>query len=320
MGLGKYAEKITRNTNLLMHSDVLSGAATDFIESSTTHRVVSWPKNISIEDKQSLSDFIVKHILKGFSLNNKFDPKNTNVFTFGSCFAVNIAHALSNSGIHVKNTLIEEDVNSTYANRYLLQYLVEGNCNETTDKIETIFGKKILSDIYDNLINSDIVIVTIGVAPCFFNKDGEFYFRGKSAEDKSILSVVKMRTTTVSENVDNIKTMIDYIHKIAPSAHIVLTLSPVPLAGTTELPSAILADCVSKSVLRVALHEVIESRQEVIYWPSFEIVKWISPNINFSLFGDDDQHSRHLSSWVINLIMDIFISKFFFTEENDTTN
>jgi len=311
LGLGKYAKAMHNHTTLIMHDDVLNGTAAEFIEDADNQSVQPWPKKIDISNEAELLRFIERNILRKFDVKHRYDAKSTKAFTFGSCFAVNIAHALRESGINVANALIEEDVNSTFANRYLMQYVAEGNVNRHTNQIHEHFGEQLRENIHSNISNADIVIMTVGVAPCFFDADGEFYFRTKAAEDKSILARVRMRTTTVSENIDNINQIIESIYRINPATQIVVTLSPVPLAGTTEMSSPILADCVSKSVLRAALHEVLTTQRDVIYWPSFEIVKWLGSHLPFKLFSQDDGHSRHVSHWVIDLIMKLFVAKMF---------
>ena len=92
----------------------------------------------------------------------------------------------------------------------------------------------------------------------------------------------------------------------------VLTVSPVPLAGTTEFASAVIADCLSKSTLRLACHEVVtsEAAQGVVYWPSFEIVRWLGTHFGPSqppVFGVEDGNMRHVSSWLIDVIIDMFL-------------
>ncbi len=96
---------------------------------------------------------------------------------------------------------------------------------------------------------------------------------------------------------------------------IVLTVSPVPISGTTEFGSAVVADCVSKSTLRVACHEVATFHQaeDVVYWPSFEIVRWLGPHYGPAhplVYGADDDNTRHVSGWIVKIIIDLFLERF----------
>jgi hypothetical protein len=120
-----------------------------------------------------------------------------------------------------------------------------------------------------------------------------------------------MRTTTCSENIANLQRAIALIRVLAPTALVVITVSPVPLFATTEMPSALMADCVSKSVLRAAVHEVVSADRTLIYFPAFEIVRWLSAYTNTHIFGEDDRSSRHVSNWVVDFIVSSFASRFF---------
>jgi GSCFA family len=64
------------------------------------------------------------------------------------------------------------------------------------------------------------------------------------------------RLTTVEENVTSIRRIIELTREANRDAPIVLTLSPVPLKGTFRGISSFSADCVSKSVLPVAIDQV----------------------------------------------------------------
>ncbi len=96
---------------------------------------------------------------------------------------------------------------------------------------------------------------------------------------------------------------------------IVLTVSPVPLSGTLEFHSAVVADCISKSTLRVACHEVMSVQEgtDVLYWPSFEIVRWLGTHFGPDqphVYGAHDSNTRHVSEWMVTLIIDLFLEHY----------
>ncbi len=108
------------------------------------------------------------------------------------------------------------------------------------------------------------------------------------------------------------------IRTINPTARLLLTLSPVPIDSAIGIKhsanlSAVEIDCVSKSLLRAALNEFLEKHQaddKLFYFPSFEIVRWIAPNIGSAVFGKEDAASRHVSQEVLNGVYEYFIYKF----------
>ena len=91
-----------------------------------------------------------------------------------------------------------------------------------------------------------------------------------------------------------------------------LTLSPVPLKATFREISCMSADCVSKSVLRVAIDQVMADRPAgVYYWPSFEIVKSAGPSLPWPAYGFDDRNPRHVTRYLVSEIVDAFVESFY---------
>ena len=89
----------------------------------------------------------------------------------------------------------------------------------------------------------------------------------------------------------------------------------MPLKASFEFDSAVQADCLSKSTLRVAAHEILaQGIENVFYWPSFEIVRWLSSHTE-SPFGKDDQNNLHVNEDIINLIMELFIENHIIEED-----
>jgi hypothetical protein len=67
------------------------------------------------------------------------------------------------------------------------------------------------------------------------------------------------RVSSVSENLANLRKLVQLIRAHVPAASIVFTLSPVPLSATFRGVSCVTANAVSKSVLRVAVDELLRS-------------------------------------------------------------
>ncbi len=240
---------------------------------------------------------------------------DTVFMTLGSCFAENLAKRLEAAGYRVHSELIGEEVNSTYANRYLLDWLENGPTDGPTRAIDEVYGPERRQRLRVALKASQVLILTLGVAPCFFEVEtGAFAFAslGSEAARDDLHQRCAMRTTTVAENAANLEAILDSAERIAGhELQVVLTVSPVALAATVEHYSAVLADCLSKSTLRLACEDVLQRRPGTIYWPSFEIVRWLgahySPGVP-PVFGADDRNTRHVSTWLIDLILELFIA------------
>lgn len=72
---------------------------------------------------------------------------------------------------------------------------------------------------------------------------------------------------------------------IRPKLKVILTVSPVPLKATASIDHVLTATCYSKSVLRVAAHDVADTHDNVGYFPSYEI---ITGNFNRGAYYADD--------------------------------
>ena len=230
-----------------------------------------------------ITDFILDETSK-----LSFD-KNSRFFLQGSCFAENLYAELKQSGYPCFYNAVIEAMNSPLANKTYLAKL-----------------KSAINDpVRDEMQKSNIYILTIGVAPSWFNKqDGQFVF----APDLRNIGMYVQRTSTVKEATDALLDVIKSIREVNPTIQIVLTLSPVPLGSTFEFSSAIVADCVSKSILRAAIHETLLAcgDSKTMYFPSFEIVRWVGSHAG-NAFGDDGL-PRHISKEYVKHIIASFLS------------
>ena len=236
--------------------------------------------------------------------------RTARVTTFGSCFAANLARGLRDAGIDAANLLIEESINSPLANRAFLEALARPGASEQAARIAATFGEDFLPRARERLGDAQAIVLTLGVAPALFHRDdGRFAF----LEDyRALLAAgrVAMRTPTVAETARVVAEMLALLRSLNPAARVFVTVSPVPLMGTAELASALLADCVSKSSLRAAIHEVLAGGgfADMHYWPSFEIVRWLGGHADFAAYGADDGNSRHVSDWIVRLIVERFMA------------
>ena len=131
-------------------------------------------------------------------------------------------------------------------------------------------------------------------------------------------SGASLRLATTGETREAIALCIAGI-RAATSAPIIVTLSPVPVdsvitLGGASARSAVEVDCVSKSRLRSAFDELVPELRSmhgaIHYFPSFEIVRWISPNLNIPTFGLEDAASRHVSAPILDAICSLFLDRF----------
>jgi hypothetical protein len=278
-------------------------------------KIAPWPARQRVF--KSARAAVEQYVLREHAAEPFIRP-DTVFMTLGSCFAENLALRLRDAGYQANSEALGEEINSTYANRYLLDWVEQGPVDPPTKLMHKVYGEATRQRFRRAIEESDVFVMTLGLAPCFFDQDtGEFMFlpaKSKTGVDALRANAV-MRTTGVVENIRNLSLILDRIRRLAKRPpRIVLTVSPVPLTGTTEMGSAVIADCVSKSTLRVACHEVVSQpeNQDVLYWPSFEIVRWLGPHFGPEhplVYGADDDNTRHVSAWVVAMIIDLFLEK-----------
>lgn len=125
--------------------------------------------------------------------------------------------------------------------------------------------------IYDQLPRSEVLIVTLGLIEAWFDTQTGSYLNRKpptaefdAAPDRYVLRVF---------DVDDAYPMLAAAFSLLDEAdlHVVVTVSPVPLYATFSGEDAIIANSLSKAVLRVCAHRLANDFSRVDYFPSFEI-------------------------------------------------
>jgi hypothetical protein len=155
---------------------------------------------------------------------------------------------------------------------------------------------------------ADVIIYTLGVAPCFFDKaSGAFVLPPRAQGVRSVVGgKYVFRTTTVDENVANLRGIVAAVRQVNPDCRFVFSLSPVPLTSTLEPRAALEADCLSKATLRVAVDQVVADTRGCVYWPAFEIVRWLGACVP-DMYGEEDGTTHHVSERIIRTIMRHFL-------------
>ncbi|MCW5679417.1 MAG: GSCFA domain-containing protein [Xanthobacteraceae bacterium] len=270
-----------------------------------------WPEMMQNQD--NLKGLFKRLILPEAGPPRALFEKNSKVVTIGSCFAMNISAALGRSGIDAVPFFFGEEVNNTASNLAVFEMLVSNDTQSSFEGADSEFIKSAL-EFGKHLAASDVLILTLGVSFGFFSKDGHpLLLKNTGGIDRSILSRATNRRLDVPENVRNCIKIFEIARKLNPKLRFVVTVSPVPLARAFGFRSAIHADAISKSTLRLVAHELTEIDSNIVYWPSFEMAKWLAPHIKQGqngFFGADDESSRHVSLHVIEAITTLFIEHF----------
>jgi hypothetical protein len=196
-----------------------------------------------------------------------------------------------------------------------------------------------LHELIEALSAAQVIVVTIGnifdfflmdqandispdipVAPKFFHiwQSEDVGTRGTVSKNLKTAGAI-FRMATYAETLVALERLRGAILAVNPEAFCIFTLSPVPFDSAVGLErtipcGAMELDCVSKSTLRTALHEFFGTRAgldpKLLYFPSFEIVRWIGAMSPGPTFGAEDAASRHVSAHILNAVYRYFLLKF----------
>ena len=164
--------------------------------------------------------------------------------------------------------------------------------------------EKHLAAVREVLLSAEVFIATPGLNECWeFVPDGSVLSRNPREFD--IYPFVRHRTLSVAENVANLQGMIDVVRAHNPNFKLILSLSPVPFLATGRASEChvITANCHSKSVLRVAIEEVVKANRDVFYFPSYEYVTTCTRDP-----WEADQ--RHVNAETVGRVMELFDAMF----------
>ncbi|REL30188.1 GSCFA domain-containing protein [Thalassotalea euphylliae] len=263
---------------------------------------------------------VSEYVQTGHVPSNPVLSANGNVVTIGSCFAAELRHFLTSAGLSSNSFWIPSGLNNTFALRDFLSWVITGEetsqgyrYERNSDGNVTDWKPEFERSFYlEQFKSASAFVFTLGLAEIWQDKfTGKVFWRGIP---ESIFDQERheFRLSSVAENSENISEIIKLLNQVNQSAPVIFTLSPVPLKASFQKTACLTADCVSKSILRVALHEALEkSPQNTYYWPSFEIVKWLGCHLPYPVYGTDDGVVRHVSRYMVLQILSAFIDAYY---------
>jgi len=165
-----------------------------------------------------------------------------------------------------------EDVSFTSEQAYLANY--DKHRNAIRQALETC----------------EVFILTPGLNECWQFSDGTTMARNPR---DATYPYATHKIMSVAENVNNIQSFFDIVRKYNPTFKLVLSVSPVPFlaTGRAQTHHVIEANCHSKSVLRVAVDELVRNNSDIYYLPSYEYVTYCLKNP----WCEDDRHVKRES-------------------------
>ncbi len=120
----------------------------------------------------------------------------------------------------------------------------------------------------------DVFIFTLGLTETWKNEsDGAVYplcpgVNGGVYED----STYAFLNLSLEETIADLNEFVDLLKSVNPTSKVILTVSPVPLMATAEDRHVWVSTTLSKATLRLAAETVSSCRENIAYFPSYEIV------------------------------------------------
>tara|TARA_R110000868_G_scaffold52597_4_gene165951 strand:- start:2118 stop:2936 length:819 start_codon:yes stop_codon:yes gene_type:complete len=243
-----------------------------------------------IETPEDLQDAIVKLI--GVRAGSMTPNKDRSFFTFGSCFAENLAAALKLKGAKVYTTMVTEDVNSPFNNLMMLKRVFLDERSQFSEELAA--NSNVNYDaMREEFAKATHIIFTLGNIFRIKNDKGHMLLPTKDAW---------LVRETFDETVASLREVLALL-RAHTNAEIFVSVSPIPISGYmgSEFLSAIEADCASKCQLLTA----IRTLSGFTYIPTFEIFRWLAAHQSFASFGSGGGNARHLYERHIGMVMGV---------------
>jgi hypothetical protein len=260
----------------------------------------------------------------------KIINKKTKIFTMGSCFALEISKFLYQEKYNICNIELDKigkhrPPNLIWYNTYSILYEFEkliGEFNyediwkvsdgryqdpyrrcifsKSKDKL-LLMLKELDNSIRNCIINSDVLIITLGLVEVWFQPNGKAicavpgHPNGKGGGQNS-----KFKFTNYDDNLDNMRKCMSILQTINNKCKVILTTSPVPLYLTFRDLDQLVANTESKSILRSVCGQISREYDNVIYYPAYEMV------LNSSKKDVFKKDARHVRSTFVSKIMKHF--------------
>ncbi|MEQ8394675.1 GSCFA domain-containing protein [Thalassobaculum sp.] len=272
-----------------------------------------------IEDFDDIDAMLERDVFATFVPKSTLFRSNDTVIAFGSCFAGRIRKWLTEAGRLSRQIEVPEGLNNSFAIRQFFEWTLTGDQstqdywidkNEDGSLVQRGVDEE-REKFFEPMRNAGGFVLTYGLSEVWRDRrTGGVFWRG-IPEARYMPDRHSFEVSTVEENVENIRRVIELVRTHCGDIPIILTLSPVPLTATMRENSIFASDCESKSILRVAIGQILrEQRPSVYYWPAFEAVRWLGGHIEGRSFGEDN-NPFHPSDRIVKRVIDLFVRSFF---------
>lgn len=189
---------------------------------------------------------------------------------------------------------------------------IEPNVAETATEVR-VSAREHLKHVRDVFTQCDWLVFTLGLTEGWRSKQDGAVYPIAPGVSGGIFDPAKYEFVNFSaqETQTDLELFVKQLKEVNPAAHLLLTVSPVPLIATYEKRHVWVSTTFSKAALRVAADAVERQFENVIYFPSYEIIT--SPASSGRYYADD---LRQITQLGVKHVMRIF-SKHYFAKPHE---
>lgn len=292
------------------------------VESLKANPLSEWPSRLDPENR-------MEPLCKpGFSPNFHLEA-GEKIFTIGSCFARNIEKALASRGFDVVTRRILSAGHTLFKHRanILNNYGVPSILNELrwaldndhpfdaetnlfelypdrfvdihlpaairpASRDEVLERRKVITEITGEVANCRVVVMTLGLTEVWYDRQAELYlnYSPRRALVAKHPDRFELHVLSYADTLAYLRQIVALLQdKCGPAQRILLTVSPVPLTATYTDRDVLVANGLSKAVLRTAADEIIAENDHIDYFPSYES---ITLSTREAAWEDDQRHVK----------------------------
>lgn len=275
-----------------------------------------WPDQATMAVPQAFEAVVVQ----GWEPPAPFITPETQVSTFGSCFALRITEHLIQKGYKANKASSDQDaqfvfmsnwgagLNNTFTLEQQFRYAFTDWVPAPTQWLDRdgnpVDGARWKTELTAFFHKTEVFILTLGLAEIWRDTvTGEAMWGTTLQKDYEAGRHV-FGVTSVEDNYRNLQSIVRMVKEHRPGAKIIFTLSPVPLLATFRKVSCVTANEVSKSILRVAVDMLMrDEHPDVFYFPGYEMVRVLSKDP----YHPDGRHvAPRFVGPLVNSFLDIY--------------
>ena len=162
---------------------------------------------------------------------------------------------------------------------------------------------------------ADVIVVTLGLIETWLDPKSGVALRQIPHPEVFSADLARFHRQTVAEIEEDLEAILAIVR--AWDAHLILTVSPIPLHSTMTALDVRVANTESKARIRAAVSQLIDRHPEVGYFQSYEIVVTAEDSSDFWM--DDGRHvERHAVDHIVEEFLYTFAAEAFRRPLTDT--